>query len=188
MIDTFPPRSPCAKFQPLIFRPSTRCWHRAIPSPPSCLGMNFIFTVVFLFFHRYSITAVSKLLRNLYLCGGSAATVPTMKQLGVSLVINATTETELSNTPLPCDETCGYLRVPVKDNRETDLDRYFNQVADRIEEVRPYSSRCQHFLFSSQLFPPSRNRNGTVLPWCTASSESAGRHPFAWLTSSSTIG
>lgn len=82
----------------------------------------------------YSITAVSKLLRNLYLCGGSAATVPTMKQLGVTLVINATTESELPNTPLPCDETCGYLRVPVKDNRETDLDRYFNQVADRIEE------------------------------------------------------
>ncbi|XP_062550221.1 dual specificity protein phosphatase 18 [Armigeres subalbatus] len=81
----------------------------------------------------YSITAVSKLLRNLYLCGGSAATVPTMQQLGVTLVINATTESELPNTPLPSDDT-GYLRVPVKDNRETDLDRYFNQVADRIEE------------------------------------------------------
>ncbi|XP_029735091.2 dual specificity protein phosphatase 18 [Aedes albopictus] len=82
---------------------------------------------------RYSITAVSKLLRNLYLCGGSAATVPTMKELGVTLVINATTETELPNTPLPCDDT-NYMRVPVKDNRETDLDQYFNQVADRIEE------------------------------------------------------
>lgn len=81
----------------------------------------------------YSITAVSKLLKNLYLCGGSAATVPTMQQLGVTLVINATTESELPNTPLPCDET-GYLRVPVKDSRETDLDRYFNEVADRIEE------------------------------------------------------
>ncbi|EDS29562.1 conserved hypothetical protein [Culex quinquefasciatus] len=79
-------------------------------------------------------SGVSKLLRNLYLCGGSAASVPTMQQLGVTLVINATTEQELPNTPLPCDETTGYMRVPVKDNREADLDRYFNEVADRIEQ------------------------------------------------------
>lgn len=81
-----------------------------------------------------SFSGVSKLLRNLYLCGGSAASVSTMQQLGVTLVINATTEQELPNTPLPCDETTGYVRVPVKDNREADLDRYFNQIADRIEE------------------------------------------------------
>lgn len=81
-----------------------------------------------------SFSGVSKLLRNLYLCGGSAASVPTMQQLGVTLVINATTEQELPNTPLPCDETTGYMRVPVKDNREADLDRYFNEVADRIEQ------------------------------------------------------
>ncbi|XP_053687445.1 dual specificity protein phosphatase 18-like [Sabethes cyaneus] len=80
------------------------------------------------------ITGVSKLLRNLYLCGGSAASVSMMRQLGVSLVINATTESELPNTPLPCDETTGYLRVPVKDNREADLAQYFHEVADRIEE------------------------------------------------------
>lgn len=79
------------------------------------------------------VSGVSKLLKNLYLCGGSAATVSMMSQLGVSLVINATTESELPNTPLPCDET-GYLRVPVKDNREADLERYFHQIADRIEE------------------------------------------------------
>ncbi|XP_055629681.1 dual specificity protein phosphatase 18-like [Toxorhynchites rutilus septentrionalis] len=82
----------------------------------------------------FSISGVSKLLKNLYLCGGSAASVPMMKQLGVSLVINATTEAELPNTPLPCDETTGYLRVPVKDNREEDLERYFDQIADRIEQ------------------------------------------------------
>ncbi|XP_058459531.1 dual specificity protein phosphatase 18 [Malaya genurostris] len=81
-----------------------------------------------------SISGVSKLLKNLYLCGGSAASVSMMNQLGVSLVINATTESELPNTPLPCDETTGYLRVPVKDNREAELDRYFHQVADRIEQ------------------------------------------------------
>uniref|UniRef100_A0A1Q3FYQ7 Putative dual specificity phosphatase n=1 Tax=Culex tarsalis TaxID=7177 RepID=A0A1Q3FYQ7_CULTA len=81
-----------------------------------------------------SFSGVSKLLRNLYLCGGSAASVPTMQQLGVTLVINATTEQELPNTPLPCDESTGYMRIPVKDNREADLDRYFNEVADRIEQ------------------------------------------------------
>lgn len=81
-----------------------------------------------------SFAGVSKLLRNLYLCGGSAASVPTMQQLGVTLVINATTEQELPNTPLPCDETTGYMRIPVKDNREADLDLYFNEVADRIEQ------------------------------------------------------
>ncbi|XP_055603423.1 dual specificity protein phosphatase 14-like [Uranotaenia lowii] len=79
------------------------------------------------------ITSVSKLLKNLHLCGGSAATVPMMQQLGVTLVINATTETELPNTPLPCDDT-SYLRIPVKDNREADLNQYFHQVADRIEQ------------------------------------------------------
>lgn len=99
--------------------------------PIASLDLRFLSNLAY----RYSITAVSKLLRNLYLCGGSAATVPTMKELGVTLVINATTETELPNTPLPCDDT-NYMRVPVKDNRETDLDQYFNQVADRIEEVR----------------------------------------------------
>ncbi|XP_055534036.1 dual specificity protein phosphatase 14-like [Wyeomyia smithii] len=82
----------------------------------------------------FAITGVSKLLRNLYLCGGSAASVPMMRQLGVSLVINATTETELPNTPLPCDETTGYMRVPVKDNREANLEQYFDEVADKIEE------------------------------------------------------
>lgn len=81
-----------------------------------------------------SFSGVSKLLRNLYLCGGSAASVPTMQQLGVTLVINATTEQELPNTPLPCDETTGYLRISIKDNREADLDRYFDEVADRIEQ------------------------------------------------------
>lgn len=80
-----------------------------------------------------SFSGVSKLLRNLYLCGGSAASVSMMQQLGVTLVINATTEQELPNTPLPSDETTGYLRIPVKDNREADLDRYFDEVADRIE-------------------------------------------------------
>lgn len=84
-----------------------------------------------------------------------------MKQLGVTLVINATTESELPNTPLPCDETCGYLRVPVKDNRETDLDRYFNQVADRIEEVRPFFFSITHDPHSNYSLPSlPRNRTG----------------------------
>lgn len=79
------------------------------------------------------ISGVSKLLKNLYLCGGSAASVAMMQQLGVTLVINATTVTELTDTPLPAEDT-RYLRIPVKDNREANLERYFHEVADMIEE------------------------------------------------------
>ncbi|XP_049290470.1 dual specificity protein phosphatase 18-like [Anopheles funestus] len=79
------------------------------------------------------ISGVSKLLRNLYLCGGSAASVAMMQQLGVTFVINATTVTELTDTPLPAEDT-RYLRIPVKDNREANLERYFHEVADMIEE------------------------------------------------------
>ena len=57
-----------------------------------------------------------------------------MQQLGVNFVINATTVTELTDTPLPAEDT-RYLRIPVKDNREANLERYFHEVADMIEEV-----------------------------------------------------
>uniref|UniRef100_A0A182NIB2 Protein-tyrosine-phosphatase n=1 Tax=Anopheles dirus TaxID=7168 RepID=A0A182NIB2_9DIPT len=79
------------------------------------------------------ISGISKLLKNLYLCGGSAASVSMMQQLGVTLVVNATTVTELTDTPLPAEDT-RYLRIPVKDNREANLERYFHEVADLIEE------------------------------------------------------
>uniref|UniRef100_A0AAG5DBD6 Protein-tyrosine-phosphatase n=1 Tax=Anopheles atroparvus TaxID=41427 RepID=A0AAG5DBD6_ANOAO len=79
------------------------------------------------------ISGVSKLLKNLYLCGGSAASVAMMQQLGVTFVINVTAVTELTDTPLPAEHT-RYLRIPVKDNREANLERYFNEVADMIEE------------------------------------------------------
>lgn len=57
-----------------------------------------------------------------------------MQQLGITFVINATTVTELTDTPLPAEDT-RYLRIPVKDNREANLERYFHEVADMIEEV-----------------------------------------------------
>ncbi|KFB49311.1 AGAP006593-PA-like protein [Anopheles sinensis] len=79
------------------------------------------------------ISGVSKLLKNLYLCGGSAASVAMMQQLGVTFVINVTGVTELTDTPLPAEDT-RYLRIPVKDNREANLERYFDEVADMIEK------------------------------------------------------
>ena len=57
-----------------------------------------------------------------------------MKVLNVSLVINVTTEAELPNTPLPNDST-KYLRVAIKDNRDADIQKYFHEVADLIEQV-----------------------------------------------------
>ncbi|ETN58284.1 map kinase phosphatase [Anopheles darlingi] len=78
-------------------------------------------------------SGVSRLLKNLYLCGGSAASVGMMQQLGVTFVINVTMPTELTDTPLPASDT-RYLRLPVKDNREANLERYFHEVADLIEE------------------------------------------------------
>ncbi|XP_050090933.1 dual specificity protein phosphatase 18 [Anopheles aquasalis] len=79
------------------------------------------------------ISGVSRLLKNLYLCGGSAASVAMMQKLGVTFVINVTMPTELTDTPLPASDT-RYLRLPVKDNREANLERYFHEVADLIEE------------------------------------------------------
>jgi atypical dual specificity phosphatase len=57
-----------------------------------------------------------------------------MKLLNVTFVINVTTEAELPNTPLP-SESVKYLRVSIKDNREADIQQYFHQVADLIEQV-----------------------------------------------------
>ncbi|XP_053673793.1 dual specificity protein phosphatase 18-like, partial [Anopheles nili] len=79
------------------------------------------------------IDGVSKLRKNLYLCGGSAASVEIMRQLVIILVINVATESELDDTPLPAKDT-RYVRIPVKDNREENLERYFHEVADMIEE------------------------------------------------------
>lgn len=47
--------------------------------------------------------------------------------------MNATVE--LPDTPLP-DDKPDYLRVPIKDSRESNLIEYFDQVADIIEKTR----------------------------------------------------
>lgn len=48
--------------------------------------------------------------------------------------MNATVE--LPNTPLPDNRPPTYLRVPVKDSRDSNLIEYFDQVADMIEKTR----------------------------------------------------
>ncbi|XP_030370967.1 dual specificity protein phosphatase 18 [Scaptodrosophila lebanonensis] len=76
---------------------------------------------------------VSRLTPTLYLCG--AAAVPEqLGQLGVRLVVNVAPE--LPDTPLPRDDPPLYLRINVQDRSEVDFLKYFNEVADLIEEVR----------------------------------------------------
>lgn len=78
------------------------------------------------------IPGCSEILQCLYLCGASGARPDIMEQLNIKFVINATVE--LPDTPLP-DADLLYLKVPVKDNSETDLKPHFDEIADLIEIV-----------------------------------------------------
>ncbi|KAG5677145.1 hypothetical protein PVAND_006927 [Polypedilum vanderplanki] len=77
---------------------------------------------------------ISEILPTLYLCGACAVVRPeTLEQLEIKFVINATVE--LPDTPLP-DDRPEYMRVPIKDVRESNLIEFFDQVADKIEKTR----------------------------------------------------
>lgn len=79
------------------------------------------------------------MLPTLYLCGACAIVRPeTLEKLEVKFVVNATVE--LPDTPLP-DERPEYLRVPIKDSRESNLSEYFDEVADMIEKTRQIDGR-----------------------------------------------
>jgi hypothetical protein len=77
---------------------------------------------------------ISEVLPTLYLCGACAISrTEILEKLDVKFVVNATLE--LPDTPLPEPEP-NYLRVPIKDTKESNLIEWFDQVADLIEEVR----------------------------------------------------
>lgn len=72
---------------------------------------------------------------TLYLCGACAVVRPeTLEKLEVKFVVNATIE--LPDTPLPDDNKPEYMRVAIKDTRESNLIEFFDQVADKIEQIR----------------------------------------------------
>lgn len=78
---------------------------------------------------------ISEVLPSLYLCGACAVVRPeTLENLEIKFVVNATVE--LPDTPLPDNRPPTYLRVPVKDSRDSNLNEYFDQVADMIEKTR----------------------------------------------------
>lgn len=82
---------------------------------------------------------ISEVLPSLYLCGACAIVRPeTIENLEIKFVVNATIE--LPDTPLP-DKKPDYLRVPIKDSRESILIDYFDQVADMIEKTREKDGR-----------------------------------------------
>lgn len=62
----------------------------------------------------------------------------TLENLEIKFVVNATVE--LPDTPLP-DVRPEYLRVAIKDSRESNLIEYFDQVADTIERIRQEDGR-----------------------------------------------
>ncbi|CRL06608.1 CLUMA_CG019505, isoform A [Clunio marinus] len=77
---------------------------------------------------------ISEVLPSLYLCGACAIVRPeTIENLGIKFVVNATVE--LPDTPLP-DKRPDYMRVAMKDSRESNLIEYFDEVADKIEKTR----------------------------------------------------
>lgn len=79
------------------------------------------------------------MLPSLYLCGACAIVRPeTIEKLEIKFVVNATVE--LPDTPLP-DIRPEYLRVPIKDTRESNLIEYFDRVADLIEKTREQNGR-----------------------------------------------
>lgn len=82
---------------------------------------------------------ITEVLPCLYLCGACAIVRPeTIECLEIKFVVNATIE--LPDTPLP-DIAPEYLRVPVKDTRESNLLDYFDKVADLIEKTRQDDGR-----------------------------------------------
>ncbi|KAI8046929.1 dual specificity protein phosphatase 18 [Drosophila gunungcola] len=77
---------------------------------------------------------LSRLTPSLILCGAAAVVPAYMDKLGVSCVINVAPE--LPDTPLPSHGNPLYLRINAQDRSEVDLYKYFDEVADLIEEVR----------------------------------------------------
>lgn len=97
-------------------------------------------TFTFLIFFTFSKSVpfyygISEVLPSLYLCGACAIVRPeTLEKLEVKFVVNATVE--LPDTPLPDNDKPEYMRVALKDTRESNLIDYFDEVADKIEEIR----------------------------------------------------
>lgn len=68
---------------------------------------------------------------HLYLSGARAVHYSSIVERGITCVINVTVE--LPNLPIPNVE---YVKVPVDDTPDANLYAYFDQVADKIAEVR----------------------------------------------------
>lgn len=81
--------------------------------------------------HR--LPGISEVLPSLYLCGAGVAIPCFIEQLAVTCVVNAAPE--LPDTPLPASRPL-YYQVPVLDRGDNDLMRYFDEVADLLEQVR----------------------------------------------------
>lgn len=77
---------------------------------------------------------ISELLPWLYLCGAGVAVPHFIEQLGITCIVNAAPE--LPHTPLPATSDPLYYQVPVLDRGDVDLARYFDEVADMLEQVR----------------------------------------------------
>ncbi|XP_017131769.1 dual specificity protein phosphatase 18 [Drosophila elegans] len=77
---------------------------------------------------------LSRLTPSLILCGAAAVVPAYMDKLGVSCVVNVAPE--LPDTPLPSHGNPLYLRINAQDRSEVDLYKYFDEVADLVEEVR----------------------------------------------------
>lgn len=82
---------------------------------------------------RLRFPGISEILPSLYLSGAGVAIPCYLEQLKVSCVINAAPE--LPDTPLP-DWKPLYYQVPVMDKGDVDIQIYFDEIADLIEQVR----------------------------------------------------
>lgn len=92
-----------------------------------------LFSPYFRLTPRNRLPGISEVLPSLYLCGAGVAIPCFLEKLSITCVVNAAPE--LPDTPLP-DTKPLYYQVPILDRGDNDLQCYFDEVADLLEQVR----------------------------------------------------
>lgn len=80
---------------------------------------------------KYScFTTASEIMDHLYLSGFICAEESKLKEIGITAVVDAT---NVSNSPI---KSVDYLKIPVEDSEGSNIKVYFDEVADKILQVK----------------------------------------------------
>ena len=77
------------------------------------------------------ISSITKITNYLYLCGGRAITHHRLNMIGITDVINCT-----SNLPNRTESGINCVQIPIPDHPSSELDVHFDKIADMINSVK----------------------------------------------------